>query len=247
MNDQKQQNGNRPQGNQQNNNQQNNNQQNNNQQRKDLPKVEPIKNMQNSQPKTFNSAEVEPAGQKYVSIAIIAFLLGFGAAALWFGDATTGRGGTNATSTAATSTKTSIIDEDSDADEVSSGTETTPNIVVNTTPNITVGTSNSDDISVDNQSAGTSVVVREVTVTEPSWLAVSEPVQGGVRILGAKLVDVGTTNNVKIDLLRGTLAGKTYTVVVRADNGDHVFVSATDKPVVGSNGQEFADSFTVTQ
>ncbi len=241
MNDQKQQNGNRPGQNPQNNNQQNN------QQRKDLPKFEP--KMQNSQPKAFTNADVEPAGQKYVSIAIIAFLLGFGAAALWFGDATSGRGGTNATSTAATSTDTSFLDDtDNEGDEDSIGTNTTPNIVVTTTPDVTVSIpATNGDISVTNQAAGKSVTVDSVTLSKPAWLAVTESVTGGVRILGAKLVDVGTTKNIKIDLLRGTLAGKTYMVVVRADNGDHVFVPAADKPVIGSNGQEFASSFTTTQ
>lgn len=236
MNDQKQQNGNRQ-------NQQNTNQQNNNQQRKDLPKIEPKKELPLSQPKMFNSPamEPEPAGQKYVSIAIIAFLLGFGAAALWFGDATSGLNGPNATSTTATSTEATNDDADNDTDVgVNTDIDNDSNGSVVTTPDLggLSGLTN-DEISVDNQVAGLSVLVRSVTLTEPSWLAVSEPVEGGVRILGAKLVDVGTTMNVKIDLLRGTLAGKSYMVVVRADNGDHVFVPSVDQPAVGSNQATF--------
>lgn len=186
----------------------------------------------------------EPVGQKYVSIAIIAFLLGFGAAALWFGDGTTGKGGINATSTTATSSVTSIEDDSDEPSDTGSGFTSVVSIPIDTTP---VSVNTTQAIVVENQKSGIKVSVASVTLSEPAWLAVTEMVEGGVRILGAQLFDKGVTTNKDIELLRGTLAGRPYEVVIRTDNGDRAFDPKLDKPILNANGMPLSASFVALE
>lgn len=210
-------------------------------------------NGQQNQPRTDRPMIVtrpdlssEPVGQKYVSIAIIAFLLGFGAAALWFGDSTTGKGGINATSTTATSSVVSVTETGVNGlnNTTGSGQTSVISIPIDTTP-ISVNTAQA--IVVENQKSGIKVSVASVTLSEPAWLAVTEMVEGGIRILGAQLFDKGVTTNKDIELLRGTLAGRPYEVVIRTDNGDRAFDPKLDKPILNASGMPLSASFVALE
>jgi hypothetical protein len=223
MNDNKnfQQNGQRPSGQQ--------NQRPNNQQGSSQRPTEQRAYMPRETASVSNTA-VEPAGQKYVSIAIIAFLLGFGAAALWFGDNTGAKGaGTNATSTTATSTD--VVYEPIETDD----SEVTP-----WTPSV-------DSVTAINQKAGLTVAVSSMTLAQPAWLVVTETIDGISRYLGAQYFDKGTRTNGVIELLRGTVAGHAYDVVIRSDNGDHTFDPKLDTPLTNASGKQIASSFVALE
>lgn len=213
-------------------NQQQNRPQQNNQRPNNAPSYAPTEEKQKFMMKESTPpllATAEPAGQKYVSIAIIAFLLGFGAASLWFGDAPAA-GKTNGLS--ATSTPSATQEEGSE-----------PTLSDTTTPSETL----TPAVVVVNQTAGLSVKVASVTLTEPAWVVVTETVEGGFRYLGAQLFDAGTTNNGTIELLRGTIAGRTYDVVARSDNGDHAFDPKIDLPIEGFGGAILSSPFVALE
>ncbi len=87
-------------------------------------------------------------------------------------------------------------------------------------------------LSVLDQTASSAVMVAQVAVTAPSWVAVYEDTAGTPgAILGAKKVVPGETFTV-VPLLReeGTQGGKTYFAVVLPDNGDGAFDHKSDTP-----------------
>lgn len=91
-----------------------------------------------------------------------------------------------------------------------------------------------ETITVNTQPAGGTVVVEEVTLSESGWVAIREQ-RGGVmgNILGAKRIqNPGTISRVSVELLRPTIAGETYAVVIYRDDGDSSFDFNFDSLVV---------------
>jgi hypothetical protein len=87
------------------------------------------------------------------------------------------------------------------------------------------------------QSAGTSVTVSNIIVTNPTWVVVYEDNNGKPgNALGAAFFISGRTNGV-VDLLRNTIAGQTYLVTEAQDNGSRVF-SLADAPVLDQSGNQ---------
>jgi hypothetical protein len=90
-----------------------------------------------------------------------------------------------------------------------------------------------ETIIIGNQLPGVSVRVDSVSVSRVSWVAVRDD----MRIYGAAKVmpssSGSATENVDIPLLRGIEAGKTYKVVVYADDGDGAFDFKKDSLVSG--------------
>ncbi len=87
-------------------------------------------------------------------------------------------------------------------------------------------------VSVNNQSAGSSVIISSVTVPEISWVAIREnnnDVMG--RILGAQKVFPGTARDVIVELLRPTASQVMYATVIYKDNGDGEFDFKVDELV----------------
>lgn len=103
----------------------------------------------------------------------------------------------------------------------------------------TVPVSAGEEVHVDDQPAGDSVRVAEARLSRTSWLAVRDT----MRIYGAARANPpaggGTMLDIAIPLLRNTEAGKTYTVVAYADDGDGVFDFKKDALVEGLD-----DTFT---
>lgn len=93
------------------------------------------------------------------------------------------------------------------------------------------------------QKAGLEVSVSGVNVSEPTWVVVHESRQGKPgNVLGASLFFAGNTSGT-IELLRGTVAGQTYFVTERADNGDHKFSLSQDQLVL-TDGQPSWTTFS---
>lgn len=87
-------------------------------------------------------------------------------------------------------------------------------------------------VTVADQLAGKIVSVSGVNVSEVSWVAIYESVEGKPgSILGAQKVNIGDTSAI-VELLRaeGTLQGKSYFAAILPDNGDGQFNRLTDLP-----------------
>lgn len=123
------------------------------------------------------------------------------------------------------------------------GTNNTPTLPTgtiggtNTTPVGTVGSSDNLSVAAE-QNAGLAVAITSAPVTEPTWVVVYETTANGERgnALGAALFFPETKSR-NINLLRPTLAGKTYLVGKRVDNGDKDFSMTLDKPTLNAAGQ----------
>lgn len=106
-------------------------------------------------------------------------------------------------------------------------------------PSVSLNTG--EDVLVDDQPAGDSVIVMEAALSRVSWLAVRDD----MRIYGAARVTPpvggGTMTDISIPLLRNTESGKTYKVVVYADDGDNMFDFKKDALVTGLD-----DTFSAT-
>jgi hypothetical protein len=85
-----------------------------------------------------------------------------------------------------------------------------------------------ETISADTQSAGPTVRV-SFALTHDSWVAVQD---ANGAVLGAGRFAAGATSGI-VELLRPTVPGETYTVVIYADNGNRVFDLYTDELVEG--------------
>lgn len=122
-----------------------------------------------------------------------------------------------------------------------SSTEMTPSTVTTASDRPTVSVNTGEEVAVEDQAAGGSVYVVEAKLSRVSWVAVRDD----MRIYGAARVNPpeggGTVNDIMVPLLRNTEAGKTYMVVVYADDGDNVFDFKKDALVSGLD-----DTFTTS-
>ena len=171
----------------------------------------------------------ENNNQKYVIVATLAFIIGFGLAWLIMAN----KNVSPSNSDTASSTETMTDTDTSMTDETSSGTDTTA-----MTPSV-----KNDTVVVEDQAAGTSVTVSKVSFREAGWVVIYEDNSGAPgRILGAQLFDAGTWPGT-VELLRGTVAGQTYYAVLSSDNGDRAFDPKKDEPLKGENGAMVVTTF----
>lgn len=139
-----------------------------------------------------------------------------------------------------------------DSSSTTGSATTTPNTSTNTSGTVTTtttGATGSPAIGSDPslviltpQAAGTEVVVTKTIVAEPTWVVVYESRNGAPgNILGAALFfperQAGT-----VQLLRGTVAGQTYFVGKRTDDGDRKFSMDVDNPLL-EGGQSMLVQF----
>lgn len=97
----------------------------------------------------------------------------------------------------------------------------------------------------DLQEAGNKVVIAKAKFASPGWVAVHDDV-GGVpgRILGAKLFDRGEVSG-EVELLRNTVPGTSYLIVLHSDDGDYKNFSAkTDTILTNEDGDMVMIRFT---
>jgi hypothetical protein len=98
-----------------------------------------------------------------------------------------------------------------------------------------------ENVTVEDQAAGNTVVVSEVNIKRPSWIAVRDT-RGWYP--GAKWLNA-SEKNVTIGLLRNTEAGKTYEVVIFIDDGDKQFsLHGGDMLVTSTQGAPVSSTFT---
>ena len=98
-----------------------------------------------------------------------------------------------------------------------------------------------DAVEVANQPAGMAVSVSSVTLGDTGWVAVRG---SDGRILGAGRFDAGTSKNVVVDLLRGTISGQRYQVLLYVDDGDKQFDFHKDTLVTNSDGSVAGTTFS---
>lgn len=122
------------------------------------------------------------------------------------------------------------------------GPATTAGALQNATSTNSVATSTLLSVASP-QKAGLSVMVSGVTVSEPTWVVVYESRNGKPgNVLGASLFFPGGASGT-VELLRGTVAGQSYFVTERKDNGDHRFSLSAD-PLIMIDGQPSWASFS---
>lgn len=86
-------------------------------------------------------------------------------------------------------------------------------------------------VAVSNQPAGNMVKLDSVSMTFDGWVVVHEDRDGKPgNILGAQRFDKGTYTSGQVELLRGTVAGGKYYVMLHDDDGDRVFDHTKDTP-----------------
>lgn len=171
--------------------------------------------------------------QRYIIIAILAFLVGFGSAWLWLDK------GEGIDKSVTDDSEEIMIDEMSDMteDESADDSQSTSDKVNN------ASSTSVNSISVSDQVAGTYVNVSSVELSSMSWVVIRED-NAGVpgKILGAQLFDSGK-NTGTVELLRGTVSGGTYYAVIHSDNNDRAFDPKIDTAVLGSDNKPVMVTF----
>jgi hypothetical protein len=94
-------------------------------------------------------------------------------------------------------------------------------------------------VEVADQPAGSIVAIHSVTLVKMGWVAVRDN-EG--RILGAARFDEGTHTGI-VELLRNTVAGNSYQVLLYVDDGDRAFDLHKDILVSESDGRVAGTTF----
>ena len=157
--------------------------------------------------------------QQLVLMLVIGVLIGTTAVMAWKAK-TVGEGeqAVNTTVSGATTSAESIINKESigEAPALPAGAEIPANRRIG--------------LRVEDQAAGTAVLVSGLDVAENHWLAVYDDQDGAPGwILGAARIHAGDTST-NIELLRSTISGKKYYVAMLSDDGTESFSKKTDVP-----------------
>ncbi|HUO49967.1 MAG TPA: hypothetical protein VMU25_00085 [Candidatus Paceibacterota bacterium] len=102
-------------------------------------------------------------------------------------------------------------------------------------------TATNDAVVVSDQSAGKSVAVKSVTLSQKGWVAVRD---SDGKTLGAAFFPAGTSTDVSVPLLRATEAGQRYQVLLYYDDGNHNFNLKTEVLVVNADGSVAGTNFS---
>ena len=101
-------------------------------------------------------------------------------------------------------------------------------------------------VTADDQPAGTMITIAKMNLPIVAWIAIHENDNGVPGwILGARRFEAGETTGL-VELLRGTIAGKSYFAVIHAEDGDGAFNLRKDLPIVNVDGAMILDGFTAT-
>ncbi len=143
------------------------------------------------------------------------------------------------------STSTEMTADDGSADvsgEQSSSVDTSLTSAVSTSmPSGNTAVSQGDMVSVSDQSAGMNVTVTSVSFSQAGWVAVRD---SNGYILGAAWFPTGAMSDGSIPLLRATVAGEHYQVLMYADDGDKAFDFHIDTLITNSDGSVAGTTFT---
>ncbi len=112
---------------------------------------------------------------------------------------------------------------------------------------VTIGASSTEAIIVESQPASDTVSLNMVNLQageSGGWVVIHEIKDGMMaNALGAARRDSGEYADIKVYLLRSTVQGGTYAVVLYNDNGDKQFSIKTDNPLTDSNGKYVMSTF----
>lgn len=87
-------------------------------------------------------------------------------------------------------------------------------------------------VAVADQPAGAVVMVTDIALNQVTWLAVKEELPGGAgNILGARRLEAGLHDRAVVTLLRPTVVGGQYIVLLYEDDGDRLFDHKLDRLV----------------
>ncbi len=106
------------------------------------------------------------------------------------------------------------------------------------TPTVTM---EGGSVTVVDQSAGSVVKVSSATLPQVGWIAVRDA-KGWV--LGARRFEAGTNSDVEVMLLRDTIAGGTYQVLLYSDDGDGQYDLHKDSLVMNPDASVAGTTFT---
>ena len=99
-------------------------------------------------------------------------------------------------------------------------------------------------LSVKDQMPGSKVIVEHVEIHESGWVVVHE-IEGGhvLNALGATRMNTGIHKDIVVDLLRNTVPGGSYAVILYSDNGNKEFEIRGDLPIIDTAGDPVMQSF----
>ncbi|MDE1925529.1 MAG: hypothetical protein KGH79_05180 [Patescibacteria group bacterium] len=98
-----------------------------------------------------------------------------------------------------------------------------------------------DSVVISDQSAGDSVAVKSVTLSQGGWIAIRD---ASGKTLGAALFPAGVNTGVSVPLLRATEAGQRYQALLYYDDGKHDFNLQTETLVMSADGAPVGTNFT---
>ena len=111
---------------------------------------------------------------------------------------------------------------------------------------LTSNTVSSNNITVSDQLTGGMVKIDSVSLTFDGWVVVHEDASGEPGwILGAQRFDSGAYSGGQVELLRNTVAGSKYHVMLHEDDGDKMFNHKLDIPYM--NGTTMITATFVAQ
>ncbi len=101
-------------------------------------------------------------------------------------------------------------------------------------------------VSAQDQPAGLKVIIDSATMSEQGWIVIHEDRDGAPgNILGARRFETGTSSG-EVTLLRNTVEGGTYYVMIHTDDGDGEFDYTKDLPVM-ENDAPLMVTFSATR
>lgn len=137
--------------------------------------------------------------------------------------------------------------QSADANATQPTTDTTaPVTAAADAPKVEVAAGGAGSIAVADQKAGMKVTLGEVKFpANGGWIAVQNIAGDKLgTTIGAARFDIKAGLVPKeVSLIGATVAGKTYAVVFHSTDGDRMYVSATDKVVMGTDGKPLATTF----
>ena len=94
------------------------------------------------------------------------------------------------------------------------------------------GSAESASVNVADQPAGTEITVSSLALSNMGWVGVRD---ADGRVLGAGRFEAGNFKDVTVPLLRTTVAGDSYQVLLYVDDGDRVFDLHKDILITDTN------------
>jgi len=106
-------------------------------------------------------------------------------------------------------------------------------------------TSGQNSLLVEDQKAGSEVIVSELNLEKASWVAVHDDKEGKPgNVLGAHWFPAGKSVKVTVELLRPTLSAKIYYALLHEDAlDDKLYASSKDLPLEDASGEVISVKF----